>query len=64
MTEAYRNLLRAAKLVMCLHDMRNTVEVNALVPGYRTNLDPQAEKQLRVAIIWADAEVEMPQEVK
>ena len=55
MTEAYRKLIMAARLVLILHETRDNPEV--LVPGYRVNLDPQAEKQLRAALDVAIAEV-------
>jgi hypothetical protein len=57
MTKAYRNLLKAAMLVLTLHEQRDDETPGVKVPGYRVNLDPQAEKQLRNAIIASLMEV-------
>jgi hypothetical protein len=55
-TTAYRNLLKAAALVLILHYQRDDERPGVKVPGYRVHLDPQAEKQLRNAIIAVIAE--------
>jgi len=58
-TDAYKNLLKAAKLVMILNDAPR-----CQVPGFPVKLDPKAAAQIQAAIIWAEAEVEMPQGAK
>lgn len=43
-------LLRAARLVLALHDARDTEGPGGAVPGCPVRLDPKAEAQLRGAI--------------